>query len=244
MIVNACDKAGNCTREVSSKFQLNNEAPEVVFIPNGNSNYETKKDVVIKAISNGPALNLASLKYVITNNTNDNPTREFSNNETIKMENLSGTYYIVAEACDVLNNCTRSVSNSYKLDSEAPHVIYQSKTNTNRTAGQAIEYATKNDTITIVFEGTDNISYLDSLTSNNITVRVNGNAVNATKVLDKTNITNGKRYTLTLENVTGEGQLSIQIDKTRITDAAGNQAIVGVITPIVLGTIITSSNFK
>jgi len=231
LIAHACDNAGNCTRKVSNKYQINNQKPEIVFIPNGNTTYEAKKDVVIKAISNGPALDLATLKYVVSQNINSNVTKEYTNNQTIKLENMSGVYYIIAEACDTLGNCTREVSNPYKLDGEKPIVRYISKTNTNKTNGQAVEYATKNDTITIVFEGTDNISYNDGLTTNDITVRVNGNVVNAAKVLDKTNIENGKRYTLTLENVTGEGILTISIDKTKVKDNAGNEAVVGVITP-------------
>jgi len=231
LIAKACDLAGNCTEKTSDQFKLSNRAPEIIFVPNGNTSYESNKDVIIRVVSSGADLNLATLKYSISQNVDDEPTREFTNNESVSLENLSGTYYIIAYACNILDNCTRTVSNPYHLDGEAPKVKYISKTNTNRTSGETNEYATSSDSITLLFEATDNISIVDSLTASDINIRVNGEIVDVAKTLTKSNITNGKSYTLTLENVTGNGILTVEIDKTKIKDNAGNDAIVAVINP-------------
>ena len=92
-----------------------------------------------------------------------------------------------------------------------------------------VNYASKNHTIRLELDGTDNDKVQNStLTIDQIVVEVNGTQVSATKSFesgpsDLNDGKNGKKYVLVLTNVQGDGQLSITIPANTLTDATGNK---------------------
>ncbi len=124
VIGSVCDYAGNCTKVPSGIFHLNNRGPEIQIIPNSNANYAKSASVQIKVTSGGEALDEGSLKYIIAESTSADVDTQYTNNETVTIKNLSGVYYVIAEACDVMGNCTRKVSDPFKFDNAAPEVKY------------------------------------------------------------------------------------------------------------------------
>ena len=119
-----CDYAGNCATVPSNVYKMNNSAPEVEIIPDSNSGYTKSATINIKVTSHGEAIDEGSLKYIVSQNTTATPSKSFTNNQNITIDNLSGIYYVIAEACDVTGLCTKKVSQEFYFDNEAPTVTY------------------------------------------------------------------------------------------------------------------------
>ena len=147
-----CDYAGNCATVPSNIYQMNNSAPEIEITPDHNSGYEREASIKIKVTSHGEAIDEGSLKYIISENTNDTPNKSFTNNENITITGLSGVYYVIAEACDVTGLCTKKESQKFYFDNEAPDVIY----NPNGTYNSGSYYWTQSVDVSI--NVTDNVS--------------------------------------------------------------------------------------
>ena len=77
---------------------------------------------------------------------------------------------------------------------------------------QAVTYKNSSSTIQVTINGTDANYNGNSLTADNVTVKVGGTAVTlSTKSLSSaTSITNGVQYVLTLSGVTGNGDLTLE----------------------------------
>ena len=92
-----------------------------------------------------------------------------------------------------------------------------------------VNYASRNHTIKLELDGTDNEKVANStLTINDIVVLVNETPVSATKSFEIENEDlndgkNGRKYVLVLTNVPGDGRLSVTIPANTLVDEAGNQ---------------------
>ena len=124
LIGEACDNAGNCTKEISKVYKLSNEGPSIVLGTNGNTSYSQSASTKITVTSKTGTLDDNSLLYVVSKDKTAVPTISYANNETIKIDNLTGDYYIIAKACDNVGNCTTITSKAYHLDNEGPTIVY------------------------------------------------------------------------------------------------------------------------
>ncbi|MBR0490810.1 MAG: BspA family leucine-rich repeat surface protein [Clostridia bacterium] len=95
-----------------------------------------------------------------------------------------------------------------------------------------MDFASKNHILRFELEGTDNNMIRNStLTIDDIVVKLNDNTkIKATKRFESgpTDINdgkNGKSYVLALEDLEGDGQLTISIPEKKLTDEAGNKNI-------------------
>lgn len=88
-------------------------------------------------------------------------------------------------------------------------------------------YKTSNDTINVLIRGTDENYLSNTLTENDVSIKVNGTIVNPSiKMLGEAkNITNGIQYTLQLFGVTGNGPLIVEVKENTLEDKAENQNI-------------------
>ena len=117
-----CDYAGNCATVPSNVYRMNNQGPSISIVPDHNSGYATSATFKINVTSNGEALDEGSFKYIVATSKSAAVNKSFTNNTNITMDNLTGTYYVVAEACDVSGLCTRKESDEFYLDNEAPAI--------------------------------------------------------------------------------------------------------------------------
>ena len=116
----------------------------------------------------------------------------------------------------------------YRFDNTKPRWSFYQKTNDNSDMADSLEnmnYAYQEHTVTITFRGTDENYDSNSLTINNIGIKIGTAdlASTATKSLSSAKtLSNGIEYTLTLSNMTQKGELSLVIPANTLTDKAGN----------------------
>ena len=123
----ACDYAGNCTNNsdaISGIYHMNNSGPILEITPDHNTGYSKTATVNIKATSRGEALDEGSLKYTISTDINAPVNTMYTNNSNVSISDLTGEYYVIAEACDTLGNCTRETSDKFYFDNQTPTVQY------------------------------------------------------------------------------------------------------------------------
>ena len=140
-----------------------------------------------------------------------------SNSEYVQTFSVnSGTCYDSARNVNI-----GKTAESVNVDTIPP--IVKSVSSTKVTNIQFKE-VTKRDSVQFVFDATDNNFSASSLTTDDIKVRINGRAVSATKALTNSNIDKGKRYTLTLSNITSDlnGRLAVEVESNTVTDYTGN----------------------
>ena len=123
----ACDYAGNCTDNadtLSGIYHMNNSGPRIEIVPDHNAGYAKTATVNIKATSRGGELDEGSLKYTISTDINAPVNTMYTNNSNVSISDLTGEYYVIAEACDTLGNCTRETSDKFYFDNQTPTVQY------------------------------------------------------------------------------------------------------------------------
>lgn len=95
--------------------------PIISFGTNGNSGY-VKGNISSKiTVSKGNAnLNESTYKYVYSTSNSATPNTSFTSGNSYTLENATGTYYLIARACDVDGKCTTEVSNPFYVDNTTP----------------------------------------------------------------------------------------------------------------------------
>ena len=95
--------------------------PIISFGTNGNSGY-VKGNVSSKiTVSKGNAnLDSSTYKYIYSTSNSATPNTSFTSGNSYTLENATGTYYLIARACDVDGKCTTEVSNPFYVDNTAP----------------------------------------------------------------------------------------------------------------------------
>lgn len=95
--------------------------PIISFGTNGNSGY-VKGNVSSKiTVSKGNAnLDESTYKYIYSTSNGATPNTSFTSGNSYTLENVTGTYYLIARACDVDGTCTTEVSNPFYVDNTAP----------------------------------------------------------------------------------------------------------------------------
>ena len=97
-------------------------SPTVNFSVNGTDSVYVKGSVNSRITVNegSSALNSSSLKYVWSTSSSASPDTSFVNNDIVYLDNATGTYYLVAKACDTTGSCVTKASSAFLLDNTAP----------------------------------------------------------------------------------------------------------------------------
>ena len=95
--------------------------PIISFGTNGNSGY-VKGNVSSKiTVSRGNAnLDESTYKYIYSTSNSATPNTSFTSGNSYTLDGATGTYYLIAKACDVDGKCTTEVSNPFYVDNTAP----------------------------------------------------------------------------------------------------------------------------
>ncbi|MEG2322242.1 MAG: DUF5011 domain-containing protein, partial [Bacilli bacterium] len=145
--IRATDSLGLVSYSSSKKIILDNTLPTITVTPNGSSVAKNKDvNITINEINVDKILWLVSTESDINNVTLTNKLN--SNNETIHIENLNGTYYLHVAVLDKAGNYKDLTTSAYHFDNEAPvdPTISYNKDWTNQD-------------VEITISGTDNIKY-------------------------------------------------------------------------------------
>lgn len=197
--------------------------------------------------------NLNNLEYYVSSSSDtltDGEWKTYSNGVSQEIGNsLNGSYYVfVKRLFNFLNGDyyystyggiivkiggeTYHRFGPYQFDNERPVFSFYSKSNTNDFGDstlQKLNYAYNGDTVKITFRGTDDNFYLSNLTSNNIKIFIGSTDVTSainSNLSSAKSIGNGVEYTLTIpipQNLSQQGNLSIEIAENTIEDKAGNK---------------------
>ena len=104
--------------------------PIISFGTNGNSGYVkgnvSSKITVSRANAN---LDESTYKYIYSTSNSATPSTSFTSGNSYMLENATGTYYLIAKACDVDGKCTTEVSNPFYVDNEEPYGMVELSTN-------------------------------------------------------------------------------------------------------------------
>ena len=95
--------------------------PKISFGTNGNTKYVNGNVSSTITVSNGSTeLDSSTLKYIYSTSKTDTPNTSFTSGNSYTLENATGTYYLIAKACNVYGLCTTEVSNPFYVDNTAP----------------------------------------------------------------------------------------------------------------------------
>lgn len=97
-------------------------SPTVNFSVNGTDSVYVKGSVNSRITVNegSSELNSSSLKYVWSTSSSASPDTGFVNNDIVYLDNATGTYYLVAKACDTTGSCVTKASSAFLIDNTAP----------------------------------------------------------------------------------------------------------------------------
>lgn len=97
-------------------------SPTVNFSVNGTDSVYVKGSVNSRITVNegSSELNSSSLKYVWSTSSSASPDTSFVNNDIVYLDNATGTYYLVAKACDTTGSCVTKASSAFLIDNTAP----------------------------------------------------------------------------------------------------------------------------
>ena len=95
--------------------------PKISFGTNGNTKYANGNVSSTITVSNGSTeLDFSTLKYIYSTSKTDTPNTSFTSGNSYTLENATGTYYLIAKACNVYGLCTTEVSNPFYVDNTVP----------------------------------------------------------------------------------------------------------------------------
>ena len=95
--------------------------PIISFGTNGNSGYVKGNVASTINVSRGNAnLDESTFKYIYSTSNSATPNTSFISGNSYTLEGATGTYYLIARACDVNGTCTTEVSNPFYVDNTAP----------------------------------------------------------------------------------------------------------------------------
>lgn len=98
--------------------------PSINFGTNGTDGVYIKGDANSKIVVNKGSvdLNTSSFKYIWSSNTTATPDTPFTNKAIVnfKNNNSTGTYYLIAKACDMNGTCTSLTSAPFYIDNTSP----------------------------------------------------------------------------------------------------------------------------
>ena len=101
------DELGNTNKEkiISPGIKIDNIKPTIEYSQEGSEEILSKIAVTIKANDNETGIDNESLKYIYGTNENALVVNTYANESEVTLENQTGEYYLIAEACDNAGNC-------------------------------------------------------------------------------------------------------------------------------------------
>ena len=213
------DKITNTTYTVNATlyaYYVDEEKPTLTLTNSSNGNW-TNKDVTItlNGADSGSGIKEYQLKYSGSSNVWEKTTAP---KDTWGAERNETVYYRVV---DNAGNESDAVSTSIKIDKTAP------KIELNGTSSSSEINNSNNVTIPIKITETASGMNSTEFTASDISVLINGTAVNpSTKTLTYNSVSNGVySYTLTLSGITLNGKVTLEIAAGAVKDVATNLSV-------------------
>ena len=95
--------------------------PIISFGTNGNSGYVKGNVASTINVSRGNAnLDESTFKYIYSTSNSATPNTNFTSGNSYTLDGATGTYYLIAKACDVDGMCTTEISNPFYVDNTTP----------------------------------------------------------------------------------------------------------------------------
>ena len=94
--------------------------PKVTFTPNGNTKYVNSVSVLMDVNKGYNNLDTSTYKYTFSKNKTATPDKSFTRGNSYTFSDLSGIYYLIAQACDTTGSCATQVSKAFYLDNTKP----------------------------------------------------------------------------------------------------------------------------
>ena len=96
--------------------------PVITFSNNGNIKYVNGNISSAITVSKGSnKLDSSSFKYIWSTDKNATPDKNFMTGNIYTLENATGIYYLIAEACDATGICVKEVSKPFYVDNDTPY---------------------------------------------------------------------------------------------------------------------------
>ena len=96
--------------------------PVISFSSNGNIKYINGNISSAITVSKGSnKLDSSSFKYIWSTDKNATPDKNFMTGNIYTLENATGIYYLIAEACDATGICVKEVSKPFYVDNDTPY---------------------------------------------------------------------------------------------------------------------------
>ena len=130
------DDKGFTLNECSNEFIFDNTAPSIEFTYDGNDVYKHSQSSVITVTNDtyGAELDTSSFIYIWSKNIDDIAIETFTSGEELTISDDTGDYYIIAQACDSLGNCSTVTSEVFKIDNDGPEAAVTSSTTSDSRA--------------------------------------------------------------------------------------------------------------
>ena len=206
-------------------YYVDEEKPTLTLTNSSNENW-TNKDVTItlNGADSGSGIKEYQLKYSGSSNAWKKTTAP---KDTWGAERNETVYYRVV---DNAGNESDEVSTSIKIDKTAPKI---------ELSGTASSSEINNsNSVTIPIKITETASGMNSteFTASDISVLINGTAVNpSTKTLTYNSVSNGVySYTLTLSGITLNGKVILEIASGAVKDIATNSSVKTTLDPSII----------
>ena len=94
--------------------------PKVTFTPNGNTKYVNSVSVLMDVNKGYNNLDTSTYKYTFSKSKTATPDKSFTRGNSYTFSDLSGIYYLIAQACDTTGSCATQVSKAFYLDNTKP----------------------------------------------------------------------------------------------------------------------------
>ncbi|MDP7317504.1 MAG: Ig-like domain-containing protein [SAR324 cluster bacterium] len=210
------DAAGNIGGPTSDNMTLDTVAPsEVTISLAGGDNYTTTDNVTVTLAGNdnnsikGYFLSESATTPGASSFTSVSTVDNYTSSLSFTLSSGDGTKTLYAWLRDVAGNVSGSAVDNITLDTTVPTSSIGSPSTTLTSTGPV--------TFTVSYTGADNITLVDD----NVTVISTGTAASGSKAV--TGSGTGSR-TITLDNLTGDGSLTVSIPAGTANDLAGNSA--------------------
>lgn len=206
IILTATDKAGNVAEESIENLAVDSIAPQVVFEPNGDADYEKIHTTSISVTDEKAGVK--EYYYLWSDSAQKPDTKDekwvLANTNTFQTpENQSGTYYLHIKATDKVGNTAVVSSAGFNIDNAAPIISFKPDGNSDYIGDKSCD---------VKIEIADKVSLRTEITA--------WYAISE----DKENY--GELMPLTSEVVTVDTTKTAKYLTVKATDKAGNEALI------------------
>lgn len=206
IILTAADKAGNAAEDSIESLAVDSAAPEVVFTPNENADYEKTHTTSVSVTDEKSGV---KEYYYLWSDSAQKPDAEnekwtLANGNTFTTpENQSGTYYLHIKAIDKVENTAIVSSGGFNIDNIAPNISLTPNGNSDCVGEKSCD---------VRIEITDQISSSTDIT--------------AWYAISEDKASHGEMMPLTSEVITVDTVNAPKYLTVKAADKAGNEALI------------------